>query len=101
MLIYGFFFSFKKAHSNCFTNPWILIFIPQIILLFYVLGTIGSESKALRAPNLVEGLDTVSDHLTFLQDHRVRRLVTSGRGALFLEAHPSGPGRLRTSMAVT
>ena len=56
MLIYRFFFSFKKAHSNCFTNPWILIFIPQILLLFYVLGTIGSESKALRAPTLLKDL---------------------------------------------
>ena len=30
------FFSFKKAYSNCFTNHWILIFIPQFLLLFYV-----------------------------------------------------------------
>ena len=30
------FFPFKNAYSNCFTNHWILIFIPQILLLFYV-----------------------------------------------------------------
>ena len=36
LLIYVFFFSFKNAYSNCFTNHWILIFIPQILLLFYV-----------------------------------------------------------------
>ena len=51
-----FFFSFKKAHSNCFTNPWIFIFIPQFLLLFHVLGTMGSESRALLAPTLLKAL---------------------------------------------
>ena len=35
------FFSFKKDYSNCFTNHWILSFIPQFFLLFYVWGTMG------------------------------------------------------------
>ena len=52
------FFSFKKTHSNWFTNHWILIFIPQILLLFYV---------CFARSNLVEGLDPVPDLLTFLQ----------------------------------
>ena len=54
MLMYRFFFSFKKAHSNWFTNHWILIFILQILLHFYVLGTMGSESRALLAPTLLK-----------------------------------------------
>ena len=74
---------------------------PPNSLTFLCLRNNRIRVQSFARSNLVEGLDTVSDHLTFLQDHRVRRLVTSGRGALFLEAHPSGPGRLRTSMAVT
>ena len=67
---------------------------------FVCLRNNGIRVQSFARSNLVEGLDPVSD-LTFLQDHRVRCLMTSGRGALFLEAPPSGPGRLRTSMAVT
>ena len=54
MLMYGLFFSFTKAHSKCFTNHWILIIIPEILLLFYVWGKIGSESRALLAPTLLK-----------------------------------------------
>ena len=52
--MYGFFFSFKKAHSKYFTNHWILIIIPQVLLLFHVRGTNGSESRALLAPTLLK-----------------------------------------------
>ena len=69
---------------------------PPNPLTFLSLRNNGIRVQSFARSNLVEGLDTVSDHLTFLQDHRVRCLVTSGRGALILKAPPSGPGRLRT-----